>query len=88
MKTKFKSAINPFYLIGVVLFNIIIVVLITSRFYLKNITVSNYGIICLAIDLAFIIPMMIFTYYEFKEDYFLVFEYPFKKHKIKYENIF
>lgn len=88
MQTKFKTGINAFYLSAVIIFNIIVLLLLTSKIFVTTNIGMYFGILLLIIDVLFIIPMMFKTGYEFKENYLLVKDWPVKKYKIPYESIF
>lgn len=88
MQTKFKTGINAFYLALVIIFNIIILLLLTSKIFVTTNIGLYFGILLLIIDAVFVIPMIFKTGYEFKEKYLIVRDWPIKKYKIPYESIF
>lgn len=88
MQTKFKTGINSIYLATVIIFNIVVLLLLTSKIFVTTNVGVLFGILLLVIDLLFIIPMIFFTGYEFKDEYLLIQDWPFKKYKIRYDSIF
>ena len=88
MQTKFKTGINAFYLAAVIIYNIVVLLLLTSRIFVTVNIGMYFGILLFIIDIAFVLPLTFKTGYEFREKYLLINDWPVKKFKIPYEDIF
>lgn len=87
MQTKFKSGLNLFYTLFLVAFHIVILLLLTSPIFADTYVGLRFGIFLLVVDAAFFLPMIIFTRYEVREDYFYIRDWPFRTFKIPYTDI-
>lgn len=88
MQTKFKSGVNFWLKALIVVYNIIVIMLFCAKILIDSYITIKFGIVMLIIEAIFIIPMPIFTYYEFRDDYLYIHDYPIRYFKIKYSDIF
>lgn len=88
MQLKFKSGVNIWIKFLIAVLNIIILMLFCAKFFIDSFITIKFGIALFVIEALLILPMPYFTYYEFKEDYLYIHDYPFRYFKIKYKDIF
>lgn len=88
MQLKFKSGINKLLIPFVAIYNVVVILLFSTKFFMESMFGVKAGIAFLVIDLVLVIPMLFLTSYEFKEDYLYIREYPIRTYKIKYSDIF
>ncbi len=88
MQLKFKSGVNFWLKILVVILNILILLLFIAKIFIDSYITVKFGIALLVIEAVFILPLPFFTYYEFRDDYLYVHDYPIRFFKIKYQDIF
>lgn len=88
MQIKFRTGINAILSTFVIIFNIVILLLLTSRIFVTTNVGWIFGVFLLIIDACLIIPMLYLTGYEFKDEYLLVKDWPFRRYKIRYDSIF
>jgi len=72
----------------IVIFNIVMVLLFTAKIVMDSYITVKLGFVFLAVDVLFIIPLVMLTYYKFEDDYLLIHDFPIRKYKIKYIDIF
>ncbi len=88
MQIKFNSGVNKLLTAVIVVYQIIIVLLYSTKiFSLSNFGV-NVAIALTVIDVLFVIPLAFMTYYKFYDDYLYIHDYPIRSFKIKYTDIF
>lgn len=88
MQLKFKSGVNKILIAFIVALNVVMLLLFSTKIFTTTLIGVKMGFFILAVDLVFILPMLFFTYYQFKDDYLYIHDYPFRAYKIKYEDIF
>lgn len=88
MQLKFKSGVNKILIAFIVVLNVVMLLLFSTKIFTTTLIGVKMGFFILAFDLVFILPMLFFTYYQFKDDYLYIHDYPFRAYKIKYEDIF
>ena len=88
MQLKFQSALGKLLLAFIIVFNIVMVLLFSAKIVMDSYITVKLGFVFLAIDAVFIFPMIFLTYYKFEDDYLLIHDYPIRKFKIKYTDIF
>ena len=88
MQLKFKSGVNFWLKALVVILNILILLLFLAKFFVDSFITVKFGIAMLLIEALFILPLPFFTYYEFRDDYLYIHDYPIRTFKIKYKDIF
>lgn len=88
MKLKFKSGINRILIAVTAVLNIVMLLLFSTKIFTTTLIGVQMGFFILAFDFIIILPMMFFTYYQFRDDYLYIHDYPFRAYKIKYEDIF
>ncbi len=88
MQLKFRSGINKILVAFIVALNIVMLLLFSTKIFTTSLIGVKAGFFFLALDFIFILPMLFFTYYQFKDDYLYIHDYPFRAYKIKYEDIF
>lgn len=87
MQTKFKSGINLFLSVFIVLFHIVILLLLTSPIFADTRVGLRFGIFLLILDAIFILPLPFVTCYEVREEYLYIRDWPFRVFKIPYGDI-
>ncbi len=88
MQLKFKSGVNKILIAFTVALNVVMLLLFSTKIFTTTLIGVKMGFFILAVDLIFILPMLFFTYYQFRDDYLYIHDYPFRAYKIKYEDIF
>ncbi len=88
MQLKFKSGVNKILIAFTVALNVVMLLLFSTKIFTTTLLGVKMGFFILAVDLIFILPMLFFTYYQFRDDYLYIHDYPFRAYKIKYEDIF
>lgn len=88
MQLKFKSGVNKILIAFIVALNVVMLLLFSTKIFTTTLIGVQMGFFILAVDFIFILPMLFFTYYQFKDDYLYIHDYPFRAYKIKYEDIF
>ncbi len=88
MQLKFKSGVNFWLKILTVILNILILLLFIAKIFIDSYITIKFGIALLVIEVVLILPLPFFTYYEFRDDYLYVHDYPIRFFKIKYKDIF
>lgn len=88
MKVKYRSGLNKVLIGFVVAFNIVIVLLFLTKIFTNTMLGVNVGFFLLFWDIVLVLPMLFFTYYELRDDYLYIHDYPIRAYKIKYEDIF
>ncbi|MGN0570782.1 MAG: hypothetical protein ACI4K9_01225 [Candidatus Fimenecus sp.] len=87
MQTKFKSGVNLFLVIFLVVFHIVILLLLTSPIFADTKVGLRFGIFLLIVDAALILPLPFATCYEVREEYLYIRDWPFRVFKIPYGDI-
>lgn len=88
MQLKFKSGVNIWLKVLIAVLNIVIIMLFLAKIFIDSFITIKFGIALFVIEALLILPMPYFTYYEFKDDYLFIHDYPFRYFKIKYKDIF
>ena len=85
---KFRSGLNKYIFLSLAVYHIIIIVpFIINRFLWRDVT-SWYAYLLLAIDVLYLLPLIFNTYYSLEDAYLFVFQWPFTRLKIYYNDIF
>lgn len=85
---KFRSGLNKYIFAALAVYHIMIIIpFIINRFLWRDI-VSWYAYVLLAIDVLFLLPLIFNTYYSLEDTYLFVFQWPFTRLKIYYNDIF
>ena len=87
MQTKFKSGVNLFLSVFIVLFHIVILLLLTSPIFADTRVGLRFGIFLLILDAIFILPLPFVTCYEVREEYLYIRDWPLRVFKIPYGDI-
>lgn len=85
---KFKSGLNKYIFIALAVYHIMIIVPFILKSFLWRDVVSWYAYMLLAIDVFFLLPLIFNTYYSLEDTYLFVFQWPFNRLKIYYNDIF
>ena len=88
MQLKFQSAVGRLLMTFIVIFNIVMILLFTAKIFIDSYITVKLGLFFLAVDILFIAPLIMLTYYKFEDDYLLIHDFPIRKYKIKYTDIF
>ncbi len=88
MQLKFKSGVNKILIAFIVALNVVMLLLFSTKIFTTTLLGVKMGFFILAVDFVFILPMLFFTYYQFRDDYLYIHDYPFRAYKIKYKDIF
>lgn len=85
---KFRSGLNKYIYIALAVYHIMIIIpFIINRFLWRDVT-SWYSYMLLAIDVLYLLPLIFNTYYSLEDTYLFVFQWPFTRLKIYYNDIF
>ncbi len=85
---KFRSGHNKYIYIALAVYHIMIILpFIINRFLWRDVT-SWYAYMLLAIDVLYLLPLIFNTYYSLEDTYLFVFQWPFTRLKIYYNDIF
>ena len=76
---KFRSGLNKYIFLSLAVYHIIIL--------WRDVT-SWYAYLLLAIDVLYLLPLIFNTYYSLEDTYLFVFQWPFTRLKIYYNDIF
>ena len=87
MQTKFKSGVNLFLVLFIVVFHIVLLLLLTSPIFADTKVGLRFGIFLLIIDAVLILPMPFVTCYEVREEYLYIRDWPLRVFKIPYGDI-
>lgn len=87
MQTKFKSGVNLFLVLFIVVFHIVLLLLLTSPIFADTKVGLRFGIFLLIIDAVLILPMPFVTGYEVREEYLYIRDWPLRVFKIPYGDI-
>lgn len=87
MQTKFKSGLNLFYVLFLSVFQIVILLLLTSPIFADSKAGLRFGILLFIIDAVLILPMLFFTKYEIGENELIIQDWPLRRYKIPYGDI-
>lgn len=88
MQLKFRSGVNIWLKILIAILNVIVLMLFCAKYFIDSFITIKFGLGILAVEAILIIPMLFFTYYEFRDDYLYIHDYPIRFFKIKYSDIF
>ncbi len=85
---KFKSGLNKSIFAALAVYHIMIIIpFIINRFLWRDVT-TWYAFMLLAVDAVFLLPLIFNTYYSLEDTYLFVFQWPFARLKIYYNDIF
>lgn len=85
---KFRSGLNKYIYIALAVYHIMIIIpFIINRFLWRDVT-SWYSYMLLTIDVLYLLPLIFNTYYSLEDTYLFVFQWPFTRLKIYYNDIF
>ena len=87
MQTKFKSGLNLFYVLFLSVFQIVILLLLTSPIFADSKVGLRFGVLLFIIDAVLILPMLFFTKYEIGENELIIQDWPLRRYKIPYGDI-
>lgn len=87
MQTKFKSGLNLFFVLFLSVFQIVILLLLTSPIFSESKTGLKFGVLLLIIDLIIFVPMLVFTRYEVGDECLVIQDWPLRRYKIPYGDI-
>lgn len=87
MQTKFKSGVNLFFVLFMVIYHIVILLLLTSPIFADTKVGLRFGIFLLIIDAVLFLPIPFVTCYEVREDYLYIRDWPLRVFKIPYGDI-
>jgi|GEM_PF-1119218 len=87
MQTKFKSGLNLFYVLFLSVFQIVILLLLTSPIFAESKVGLRFGVLLFIIDAVLILPMLFFTKYEIGENELIIQDWPLRRYKIPYGDI-
>ena len=85
---KFRSGLNKYVFIALAVYHLMIVIPFILRPFLWKDVVSWYAYTLLIIDVLFLLPLIFNTYYSLEDTYLFVFQWPFTRLKIYYNDIF
>lgn len=88
MQVKFQSAVGKLLLTFIIIFNVVMVLLFSAKIVMDSYITVKLGLVFLAVDALLIVPLVMLTYYKFEDDYLLIHDFPIRKYKIKYIDIF
>lgn len=87
MQTKFKSGLNLFYVLFLSVFQVVILLLLTSPIFAESKVGLRFGILLLIFDVVLILPMPFLTRYEVGETELIIQDWPLRRYKIPYGDI-
>lgn len=85
---KFRSGLNKYIFIALAVYHLMIIIPFVLKIFLWRDVVSWYAYTLLAIDMFFLLPLIFNTYYSLEDTYLFVFQWPFARLKIYYNDIF
>ena len=86
---KFKSGISVLLFIFLIIYQILTVGMFMLSYFLYYKAITNgLGTILLIIDLVFLLPMVLNTYYTLEDDSLFIYQWPFIRERIPYSTIF
>lgn len=86
-KNRYKSSVNRVYYVFLIIYNIITLLLLTSRVFVTTNVALLGGLLFLVIDIFIIIPQFFLTDYEFCDEYLKITDWPWHIYKIKYTDM-
>ncbi len=87
-KYKFRSGLNKYIFIALAFYHAAIIVPFFINNYLWKDVITWYAYTLLAIDALILLPLIFNTYYSLEDTYLFVFQWPFTRLKIYYNDIF
>lgn len=87
-RLRYKSSVNLFFAIFLALYQIVDILLLTSPIFTDTKVGLKFGIFLLIVDVLAFIPMLFYVFYELRDDYLFVCDWPFGYYKIPYSSIF
>lgn len=85
---KFRSGLNKYIFIALAGYHLMIIVPFILKFFIWRDVVTWYAYTLLAIDVLFLLPLIFNTYYSLEDTYLFVYQWPFSRIKIYYNDIF
>lgn len=87
-KIKFRSGLNKYIFIALAFYHLMIILPFVLNTFLWRDVITWYGYFLLAIDVFFLLPLIFNTYYSLEDTYLFVYQWPFSRLKIYYNDIF
>ncbi len=87
-RIKFRSGLNKYIFIALAVYHLMIVLPFILNTFLWRDIITWYGYLLLAIDVFFLLPLIFNTYYSLEDTYLFVYQWPFSRIKIYYNDIF
>lgn len=87
-KIKFRSGLNKWIFVALAFYHLMIILLFVLKNFLWKDVTSWYGYTLLVLDVFFLLPLIFNTYYSLEDTYLFVFQWPFSRIKIYYNDIF
>lgn len=85
---KFRSGLNKYIFLALAVYHIMIIIPFILKTFLWKDIVSWYAYTLLAIDVLFLLPLIFNTYYSLEDTHLFIFQWPFTRLKIYYNDIF
>lgn len=86
-KLKYKSSMNLLFAVFLGLFQIVVLLLLTSPIFAESRLGLRWGILLAVLDAAIFLPMLFLVHYEIRSDCLYISDYPFGFYKIPYDDI-
>lgn len=87
-RIKFRSGLNKWIFVALAFYHLMIILLFVLKTFLWKDVTTWYGYTLLVIDIFFFLPLIFNTYYSLEDTYLFVFQWPFSRIKIYYNDIF
>lgn len=87
-KNRYKSSVNKIYYAFLIIYNIITLLLLTSKIFVTTNVAFLGGLLFLVIDIFILIPQFFLTDYEFCNEYLKITDWPWHIYKIRYADMF
>lgn len=88
MQLKFPSGVSSIVKFAIIVMNVIAVLLLAAKIIMDSYISVKFALVLFAVDIVYILPLILFTYYEFRDDYLFIHDFPIRTFKIKYSDIF
>lgn len=85
---KFRSGLNKYIFIALAVYHLMIIIPFILTSFLWKDVVTWYAYTLLVIDIFYLLPLIFNTYYSLEDTYLFVFQWPFIRLKIDYNDIF
>lgn len=87
-KNRYKSSVNKVYYVFLIIYNIITLLLLTSKIFVTTNIALLGGLLFLVIDIFILLPQFFLTDYEFCDEYLKITDWPWHVYKIRYADMF